>query len=331
MTEAAADADPPRPDPAPPLRVAVVGCGERGRDHMQALRQFEDVSLAAVCDASEEVLKGAADDFNVADRYTRLEDLLDAEALDAVFVAVPAHLNAESARPCLEMGLSTFVEKPPGLSVAETSSLRDTAARTGAKAMVGWNRRLHPIVVKAREMVEARGPVMQLVGEFHTSMTTTVESGQYPERLLDNIHLVSPIHAIDLVRAIAGSDVAEVHSVVRRAASRYKDVYAALVVFENGCVAQLTHNYTTDARLERYEIHGREVSAYLEGVKGGVVFQDGDRIELGGSESNGTAEQARYFLDCVKYNRPVSLPAADLDEAVKTMQLAEAILAGLRA
>lgn len=31
-----------------------------------------------------------------------------------------------------------------------------------------------------------------------------------------------------------------------------------------------------------------------------------------------------------KEDRPVSLPAANLDEAVKTMALAEAILAGLR-
>ena len=48
--------------------------------------------------------------------------------------------------------------------------------------------------------------------------------------------------------------------------SGYRDVHAALVAFENGVVAQLIHNYTTNARLERYEIHGHEISAYLEGV-----------------------------------------------------------------
>ena len=328
MTAAGADPPPPRRDPVAPLRVAVIGCGPRGLQHMDTLRQFEDVSLAAVCDVSEEMLNRAADDFNVAGRYTRLEDLLDTETLDAVWVAVSAHLNAELARPCLEMGLSTFVEKPPGLSVAETAGLRDTAARTGAKAMVGWNRRFNSIIVKAREMVEARGPVIQLVGEFHKGMTEATERIQ--ERHRDNILLESAIHSIDLIRAIAGSEVAEVHSVVRRAASRYKDVHAALVVFESGCVAQLTFNYTTDARLERYEIHGREISAYLEGVNGGFIVQDGDKIALGGP-SDSRPVQARYFLDCVSNDRLVSLPAADLDEAVKTMQLAEAILAGLRA
>ena len=89
-------------------------------------------------------------------------------------------------------------------------------------------------------------------------------------------------------------------------------------------------NYTTDARLERYEIHGRDISAYLEGISQGFVLCDGEHHDLGGSGTGGTREQNRYFLDCVKEDRPVSLPAANLDEAVKTMELAEAILAGLR-
>jgi hypothetical protein len=45
---------------------------------------------------------------------------------------------------------------------------------------------------------------------------------------------------------------------------------------------------------------------------------------------SGTREQNRFFLDCVRDDRPVTLPAADLEEAVRTMELAEAILAGLR-
>ena len=52
--------------------------------------------------------------------------------------------------------------------------------------------------------------------------------------------------------------------------------------------------------------------------------------ELGDRGAGGTLEEIRFFLDCVKEDRPVSLPAANLDEAVKTMELADAILAGLR-
>lgn len=312
------------------LRVAVVGCGERGRQaHLRHLSQFEDVELAAVCDPVPAARDAAGDAFGVARRYASADELLEAEVLDAVFVAPPAHLNASAALPCLERGVNTLLEKPPGLSLAETVALRDAAARTGAKAMVGWNRRFHPIIVQARNMVEARGPVTQLVGEFHKGFGF-YHAHRLPEHLMDNMLLMSPIHSIDLVRAIAGAEVAEVHSVVRRAESRYKDVHAALVLFENGCVATLIHNYTTDARLERYEIHGHGISAYLEGITQGAVVGDGQRHELRCDYAESTGAQDRFFLDCIKENRPIGLPGANLDEAVKTMALAEAILAGLR-
>jgi hypothetical protein len=65
-------------------------------------------------------------------------------------------------------------------------------------------------------------------------------------------------------------------------------------------------------------------------VSQGTVFCDGQQHQLTGSGTSGTEEQNRYFLDCIKADRPVSLPAANLDEAIKTMQLAEAILSGVR-
>ena len=312
------------------LRVAVIGCGGRGRGHMKILSEFEDTDLVAICDPIESARNNAGDAFNVSKRYDSIEALLDSETLDAVFVATPAHLNGEAAAPCLERGVNTLLEKPPGMNVAETINLRDTAEKTGAKGMVGWNRRFHPIIVEATQRVKARGHVTQLVGEFHKNITRLAQSGRFPEHLMDNMFLETPIHALDTLRAIAEANVQEVHSVVQRAISDYKDVHAALILFENGCVAQLIANYTTDARLERYEIHGRDISAYLEGVSHGTIFCDGTQHKLTDPGSGGTVEQNRYFLDCVKSDTPVSLPAANLDEAVKTMQLAADILSEIK-
>ena len=312
------------------LRIAVIGCGGRGRGHLNELSAFEDVDLVAVCDPVENARNSAGDTFNISNRFDTIDDLLDNEELDAVFIATPAHLNGEAALPCLKRGINTLLEKPPGMSAEETITLRDTALQSGAKAMVGWNRRFHPIILQAKQMVKERGPVTQLVGEFHKSITRLAQYGRFPEILMDNMFLETPIHALDTIRAIAESDVKEVYSVVQRTISKYKDVHAALILFENGCVAQLIANYTTDARLERYEIHGRNISAYLEGVSQGTVFCDGTQHKLTNPGSSGSVEQNRYFLDCVINDSPISLPAANLDEAVKTMQLADEILKSTR-
>ena len=313
------------------LRAAEVGTGPKGLQHMSILNEFEEVELVAVCDPADAARDEAGDRYNVSRRYSRVEDLLDGEELDAVFVATPPQLNAPVSQVCLEHGVHTFLEKPPGMKPDEAWALCAAAQKTGAKGMVGLNRRFHPMITRAREMVEERGPIVQLVGEFHKSMTMLGRSRlRYVPEVMDNWMMANDIHAVDLVRALAGAEVRELHSFGRRAFSEYRDLHAALVVFENDCVANFAFNYTTGYRLERYEIHGRDISVFLEGVKKGLIYRDGETSELPPSETGGTEEELRYFVDCLVEDRPVELPAANLEEGAKSVELVEAIRAGLR-
>ena len=312
------------------LKVAVAGCGSRGRGHMQILKQFVDVDLTAVCDPIESARNSARNQVGIQNCYDDLEDMLDTESLDAVFVAAPAHLNAQVALPCLERGINTLLEKPPGMTVVETKNLRDVANLTNTKAMVGWDRRFHPMIVEARKQIESHGAVTQLVGEFHKSISRLASSNSFPELVMDNMLLETPIHSIDILRAIANSNVAEVHSIVRRAISPYRDVHGALIYFENGCLVNFIANYTTDRRLERYEIHGHNISAYLEGISQGTICYGGETHEIERGNTSSTWEQNRYFINRIKDDLPIDLPAANLDEAVKTMKLVEAIKAGTK-
>jgi len=310
-------------------KIAVIGCGGRGRYHLERLTGFDDVELAAVADASPEACAAVADQYGITPRFADLASLLDAVPVDAVVLATPAHLNAETAAISLERGIDTLMEKPPGLHSDQTRHLRDLAATSGARCMVAWDRRFNPWIVAARAAVEARGPVLQLVGEFHKP-TQVINDPRFPEELKDNMLLETPIHAIDVVRALTGGQVTTVHSIVRRATGAYKDVHAALVGFDNGCVAQLTHSYTAGGRLERYELHGVGVSAYLEGVnKGELHLVNETPKSLEPDTPDSATAQDRYFVDCVRFDRPISPPAANLDEAVKTMELCEVILAGV--
>ncbi|MDE0713836.1 MAG: Gfo/Idh/MocA family oxidoreductase, partial [Gammaproteobacteria bacterium] len=269
------------------------------------MKSFDDLQFVAVCDPVKELRDRVAEENAVPYRYDDIGDMLAKEELDLAVIATPAHLNGQCALPVIQAGVHTLLEKPPGLSGAETEGLRDAANASGAKVLVGWNRRFHSLICKARGLIEERGPITQIVAEFHKSMTGLHRRG-FPEHLLDKFIYETPIHAIDLTRSLAGSSpIAELHAVARRANSRFVDVYAALIRFENGCVAQLTANFTTDARLERYEIHGRDCSAYLEGVRKAVVQRDGKTEVFDVVESGGTAEQARFLVDCIKEDRPV--------------------------
>lgn len=309
------------------VRVALIGCGARGRGHLRALQEFADIEVVALCDPDSSTLNEVGARAGIGRLYDDPIRLLAETEPQAAVVATPAHVNAEAALVCLERGVHTLMEKPPGLGVAETRRLSAAARQSGARAMVGWNRRFNPLVLEAKRRILARGPVAQLVGEFHKSMAGFERAGQFPPAVMEKMLFETPIHAIDLVRHLAGGGVAEVHAAAGRGFSPHPDMHAALVLFDNGCVAQFTANYTTDARLERYEIHGREISAYLEGIDRAEIVCDGERQVIEGADDS-TRAQARFFFDCLADDRPFGEPAADLDEAVKTMELAEAIASG---
>eukprot|EP01051_Picozoa_sp_SAG22_P015414 SAG22_NODE_2009_length_3150_cov_3.039331_4_plen_99_part_00 len=81
----------------------------------------------------------------------------------------------------------------------------------------------------------------------------------------------SPVHALDVVRAMGG-DVAECHAFSGRAGpTGYRDVHSVMMRHVDGCISTVIANYTqpTGNRLERYEIHGHGITAHLEGVNKG--------------------------------------------------------------
>ena len=307
------------------LRVAMVGCGPRAHHHARLLDRMTGVRLEAVCDPLASPRRTMAEEFGIGRRYERIERMLDAAALDAVLVNVPPHLNAEAAMVCLEAGIDTLVEKPPGLRVAETRALRAAAERSGARCMVGLNRRFNPLIAEAKRRVAERGPLVTVVGEFHKNLVEIERQGRIAEPTLARFFYETPIHALDCVRWLAGAPVRGVYSFSQRAVSRHRDAFGALMEFDNGCIVHLIANITSGARLERYEIHGAGISAYLDGVNRGHVVADGEVTELSGDGASSTRVQDRHFFDCIRHGRPIEAPACDLDEAVATMELAALI------
>ena len=146
--------------------------------------------------------------------------------------------------------------------------------------------------------------------------------------MFDFMLLESPIHSADIVAHFADANVRDIHAIVKRTSSPYRDVHAALIEFENDVVCQFTSAYTAGGRLERYELHGEYVSVYLEGVNQGWVLRGGERIELtvpDGAEID-TVAQARHFVASVLDDIEYPPPAATLESSITTLRLCENIL-----
>ena len=129
--------------PPPPLRVAVVG-GHRGGSFRRALAAMPGkAQLSAVCDRNPEVLAGWRQEAPELKSFQRLEDLLSADACDAVLLATPIQVHAPQAIAALSADKHVLCEVVAGATLDELWALVEAAEqareRSGVQYMMAEN------------------------------------------------------------------------------------------------------------------------------------------------------------------------------------------------
>jgi predicted dehydrogenase len=118
-----------------PIRIGIVGAGNRGRNHANRYDRIPGADVAAVADVDELKAQALAKKHG-AESYPTHEAMLDAADLDAVNVCVHATLHADIAVDALDAGTAVFCEKPMADDYAAARRMADAADRTGERLAV---------------------------------------------------------------------------------------------------------------------------------------------------------------------------------------------------
>ena len=332
------------------LRVGVIGAGGIARNvHLPSLKDMEDVDLVAICDLIHERAVAMADKHNIPHVYTLYREMFDKENLDAVFALVEPASLYHVVWQCLDAGLDTFMEKPPGITAYQAESLCRKVAEAGRILQVGFNRRHVPVVRQVVDMVKERTQITQVEGCFFKYGNAAFDRGSLTAFMSDTIH------AIDLMRWMAGGTPEAAALIVTQHDSPVVNAWNGVCRFDNGVVGTLKANYRTGGRVHKFEVHGPGVSAYIDlgfgaaSCSARVLAHEGETryslaasgaaqegiLELDGMALAGSTEFYRYygffqedrhFIDCV---RAQTEPETSIADAVKSMQLAEMFLANV--
>ena len=145
-----------------PVQVGLIGAGGIARNvHLPSLKDMEDIDLVAICDLIRERAVAMADKHFIPHVYTLYREMFDRENLDAVFVLVEPASLYHVVWQCLDAGLDTFMEKPPGITLYQAESLCRKAAEAGHILQVGFPGMVGNIVQVAvrirRPVIDGRG------------------------------------------------------------------------------------------------------------------------------------------------------------------------------
>ena len=225
-------------------RVAVVGAGAFGRNHLRVYREMESaglpVEVAALVDPDPEVLAGAAARYGVPG-FASVEAMLGARLVpDAASVCVPTVHHAAEARTLLAAGLDLLIEKPIAATIDEADELIKLAAERGHLVQVGHLERFNPAVTAARGLLNR-----PMFFEAHRLSVFTARS-------LDvDVVLDLMIHDLDIVLSLVESPVREVRAVGLPVLSSMVDIANVRLEFENGCIANFTASRVSTERVRK--------------------------------------------------------------------------------
>jgi predicted dehydrogenase len=305
-----------------PIRVAVVGAGEFGRNHVRVWRELEGVEFAGVVDTNADRAKQIAAEFGT--KVIGDLDALTAERVNAVSLAVPTKEHARVGCRLLDAGFDVLVEKPMAASLEEADRLIASAQRSGSILQVGHVERFNPAVVAAHKIVS-----QPMFFEVH-------RLGIFTPRSLDiDVVYDVMIHDLDILLSLVNAPVVDLKAVGIPVITDRVDIAHARIEFATGTVANVTASRVSTERVRKmrfFQAHeyisldfARQDALRIRVQPGspqpGIGFE-----KLPSSTEEPLRAELRAFLDSVRTRKPAIVDGA---AGRRALALADLVMAGI--
>ena len=142
-----------------PMRVAVVGAGNMGRNHLRVYGTLKHVDLVGVYDADAGAAAEAAQQFDCRHIAT-LDDV--PAMVDAVSICSPTSTHVDVGLCLLRAGVHCLIEKPLATSEQDCLALIETARASNAKLLVGHIERFNPAVQQLAVLLDGNQTVQAI-------------------------------------------------------------------------------------------------------------------------------------------------------------------------
>jgi predicted dehydrogenase len=139
---------------AQPTGVGLIGYGAIARAHAASIAATPGLSLAGVCDLSDERRKLAASEWSVP-THARADEMLEDTDVGLVVVGTPPSVHFDSVMAALRAGKHVVCEKPFAIRVDEVDRMIDAAAAGNRVLTVYQSRRWDPDYLALREVVRS--------------------------------------------------------------------------------------------------------------------------------------------------------------------------------
>ena len=226
-----------------PLRIAVVGAGMMGADHITRIsNRISGAEVVVVVEPDAARAAAAVVGLPGATTRSRIEDAIELDNVDAVLIATPGPYHEAVIMPALAAGIPILCEKP--LTPDSASSLRILEAEQKLDRphiQIGFMRRFDAQYLELKALIDS-GSAGAILALHCAHRNPTTGEGYTDDMLITD----SVAHEIDVIPWLVGEPIASVE--VRRAKrnslapSWLNDPQLVLLTTESGVLADVEIN-----------------------------------------------------------------------------------------
>ncbi len=291
--------------PVRQVGIGFIGAGSYAQGNLLPYLPKSDshVALRGVMTTSGTTSKRVAEKFGFEFCTSRLEDILDSDLINTVFIATRHDSHADYVQQALAAGKHVFVEKPLALNEDQLLSVEkavDSQQPADSQLIVGFNRRFAPLARRLKRRL-SDSPV---------AVTYRINAGMIPaDSWIQDLAsgggrvVGEACHFVDFLTYLAGSPPVRVYASALPDPHHHHDTAAINLEFENGSIGSIAYfaNGSSKMPKEYVEVFQDGVTAVLNDFKKLEVFGErrSERKKLS-LQDKGQANMVREFLDCIR-------------------------------
>ena len=232
------------------MKIAVIGTGSMGKNHVRVLKNIPEVNEIIISDINRKILEDTSKRFGISKIYQDHIEMLKKEKPDGVIVATPPGSHKENVLDVIDAGINVLVEKPIAHTIGDAEEMIKAAEKKGVIFTVGHIERFNPVVTKIKDFIDNGG-----LSNIYLINTRRV--GPFPKRLLGKVEGVLidlAVHDFDIINYLGGKIKNIQSQIIRR---RKQEIYVkTLLDLENDIKASCEFSWITPTRHRNIEIYG---------------------------------------------------------------------------
>ena len=259
------------------LRIGILGLGGIAkRMHIPILKGFDDVHIMAGAEVNPTQADRVKNLFHIPRIYSRYDELLLSEDLDAVYVCLPNHLHYDAIEKSFAREVHVFCEKPMGHSSEHLARLIHVAEEKNLVLMPGYQMKFRKVYGEAKGLINGGylGKILQVQATFINPgpySSWDPKSNWYVE---DNGGALFDIgsHMLDLLDYLVDDSISEV-------SAQYISTMYGYKIPDNVTFTFKTEKNTVGSVNIGWRTGAFRVIVQLHGTASSIIIYDGQDLE----------------------------------------------------